>query len=71
MVALSFGAAPKLQAARFLFDANHGQNAGNADWVVDADARNLKWTSTGTTHYLDTTVSPPAKQRDYRVIFAL
>jgi hypothetical protein len=35
-------------AARFLFDADHGQSAGNADWVIDADLHNLSWTSAGT-----------------------
>ena len=35
-------------AARFLFDADHGETAGSADWVIDADVRNLSWTSAGT-----------------------
>ena len=35
-------------AARFLFDADHGQSAGNADWVIDADSHNLTWTAAGT-----------------------
>jgi hypothetical protein len=34
--------------ARFLFDAGHAQSAGNADWVVDADVRNIVWNSSGT-----------------------
>jgi len=35
-------------AARFLFDADHGESAGSADWVIDADLHNLSWTSAGT-----------------------
>ena len=34
--------------ARFLFDAGHAQSAGNADWVIDADVRNIVWNSSGT-----------------------
>jgi len=37
-----------VEAARFLFDADHGESAGNADWVIDADLHNLSWTSAGT-----------------------
>ncbi len=37
-----------MHAGRFLFDADHGQSAGNADWVIDADLHNLGWTSAGT-----------------------
>ena len=49
LVALGLGALAARDglAARFLFDASHGQSAGNADWVVDADLRNLDWTSSG------------------------
>lgn len=39
---------PQLHAARFLFDAGHAETAGNADWIVDADVRNISWTSSGT-----------------------
>lgn len=35
-------------AARFLFDADHGESAGNADWVIDADSHDLGWFNTGT-----------------------
>ena len=40
--------AANARAARFLFDADHGESAGNADWVIDADLHNLSWTSAGT-----------------------
>ena len=40
--------AANAHAARFLFDADHGQSAGNADWVIDADLHNLTWNSSGT-----------------------
>ena len=40
--------AANAHAARFLFDADHGESAGNADWVIDADLHNLSWTSAGT-----------------------
>src|ERR1017187_7343712 len=40
--------AANAHAARFLFDADHGESAGNADWVIDADLHNLTWTSAGT-----------------------
>jgi hypothetical protein len=40
--------AANVHAARFLFDADHGESAGNADWVIDADLHNLSWTSAGT-----------------------
>lgn len=36
------------QAARFLFDAGHAQTAGNADWIIDADVRNIFWNNSGT-----------------------
>lgn len=36
-----FAAAIPLFAANILFDASHHEMAGNADWVVDADAWNL------------------------------
>ncbi|HVA99114.1 MAG TPA: hypothetical protein VNG53_09480, partial [Bacteroidia bacterium] len=32
---------------KILFDATHGQTAGNADWVIDADSSNVKYTGTG------------------------
>ncbi len=40
--------AANARAARFLFDADHGESAGNADWVIDADLHNLTWNSSGT-----------------------
>ncbi len=40
--------AANAHAARFLFDADHGESAGNADWVIDADLHNLTWNSSGT-----------------------
>ncbi len=40
-------AAP-LFAANILFDASHHEMAGNADWVVDADAWNLPLTAYST-----------------------
>jgi len=30
-------------AQRVLFDARHGQTAGNADWIVDADSSEQEW----------------------------
>lgn len=38
------GAAPA-DAQRVLFDARHGQTAGNADWIVDADSSEQEWLS--------------------------
>ena len=35
-------------AARFLFDAGHAETAGSADWVIDADVRNITWNNSGT-----------------------
>lgn len=35
--ALVFTISPVVAAKRFLFDATHGETAGNADWVVDED----------------------------------
>src|SRR4051812_3309421 len=32
---------------KILFDAGHGQSAGNADWVIDADLHNMGWGSSG------------------------
>ncbi|MEO6883771.1 MAG: T9SS type A sorting domain-containing protein [Bacteroidia bacterium] len=32
---------------KILFDATEGQTAGNADWVIDADAHNVQYTGTG------------------------
>ena len=32
-----------LSAQRVLFDARHGQTAGNADWIVDADSKELSY----------------------------
>lgn len=32
---------------KILFDANHAESAANADWVIDADAHNLGWGSSG------------------------
>ena len=40
--------AANAHAARFLFDADHGESAGNGDWVIDADLHNLGWISAGT-----------------------
>ncbi len=34
---------------KILFDATKAEMAGNADWVIDADAHNLKLTATGIT----------------------
>jgi hypothetical protein len=39
-VALTAGPAA---AQRVLFDARHGQTAGNADWIVDADSSEQEW----------------------------
>jgi chitodextrinase len=36
-------AAPSAEAQRVLFDARHGQTAGNADWIVDADSSLQEW----------------------------
>ncbi len=30
-------------AQRILFDASHGQTAGNADWIIDADSSRQSW----------------------------
>ena len=35
---------PSVEAASFLFDATKAETAGSADWVIDADAHNLKVT---------------------------
>src|SRR4051812_35868345 len=40
---------PASAQTRILFDAAHAQSAGNADWVIDADTRNLGWTPNGVT----------------------
>ncbi len=48
LIAVFVCLAANAHAARFLFDADHGQSAGNADWVIDADLHNLSWTSAGT-----------------------
>ena len=34
-------------AVKILFDATKAQTAGNADWVIDADAYNLAWNPNG------------------------
>jgi len=34
---------PPAAAQRVLFDARHGQTAGNADWIVDADSSEQEW----------------------------
>ena len=36
------------QTVKVLFSANKGEQAGNADWVIDADVNNLWVTNTGT-----------------------
>ena len=41
-VALVLAAGPS-RAQRVLFDARHGQTAGNADWIVDADSSQQIW----------------------------
>lgn len=42
LVALAAALAPPPAASqRVLFDARHGQTAGNADWIVDADSSEL------------------------------
>jgi hypothetical protein len=33
---------------KILFDASKAESAGNADWVIDADTFNLRWTSVAT-----------------------
>jgi hypothetical protein len=33
---------------KILFDATKAETAGNADWVIDADAFDIKWTATAT-----------------------
>ncbi len=38
---LALGPGPAGAGARVLFDASHRENAGNADWVIDADAWDL------------------------------
>jgi hypothetical protein len=40
--------AANAHAARFLFDADHAESGNNADWVIDADAHNISWLSSGT-----------------------
>ena len=40
LIAMAFS--PRVRAASFLFDATKAEMAGNADWVIDADAHNLK-----------------------------
>ena len=48
MTLLVLVAAPPLFASNILFDASHHEMAGNADWVVDADAWNLSMTAYST-----------------------
>jgi len=36
-------AVPRADAQRVLFDASHGQTAGNADWIIDADTSDQVW----------------------------
>ncbi len=43
LVAAAALAAPPAAAQRVLFDARHGQTAGNADWIVDADSSLQEW----------------------------
>jgi len=42
---LLIAAARPTLAQRVLFDARHGQTAGNADWIVDADRSEQVWLS--------------------------
>lgn len=43
LVAFAILAARPGAAQRVLFDASHGQTAGNADWIVDADSSQQPW----------------------------
>lgn len=46
LIGLALSLNIKAQTVKVLFDATSAQMAGNADWVIDADTRNLK-TGTG------------------------
>jgi len=41
LVVVALAAPPAAAGARVLFDASHRENAGNADWVIDADSWDL------------------------------
>jgi len=43
LLSLSIALAAPAKAQRVLFDARHGQTAGNADWIVDADSSQQVW----------------------------
>lgn len=47
MISIFFASQSNGQTVRVLFDASSAQMAGNADWVIDADTRNLKTGSGG------------------------
>ncbi|MDQ7015189.1 MAG: hypothetical protein Q9N68_02315 [Gammaproteobacteria bacterium] len=42
VITLSLSLSP-VYAQRILFDASHGQTAGNADWIIDADGSMQSW----------------------------
>ena len=50
-------AAP-VSAGKILFDGTSGQSDASADWVVDADAWNLDWYSSGDCHTTGTESNP-------------
>ncbi len=57
-------AATPAAAQRVLFDARHGQTAGSADWIVDADSSRQVWsdyrcTRTGRHHSAQRFPTPP------------
>ena len=46
-ISVLFSIQSQAQTIKILFDASSAQMAGNADWVIDADTRNLKTGSGG------------------------
>ncbi|TCJ12120.1 T9SS type A sorting domain-containing protein [Flaviaesturariibacter flavus] len=44
LCAALLGTTPSFAQVKVLFDATKAQTAGNADWVIDADLRDLGWT---------------------------
>lgn len=47
VISVLFSIQSQAQTVKILFDASSAQMAGNADWVIDADTRNLKTGSGG------------------------
>ncbi len=63
---LAVGRFVSAEPIRLLFDARHGQTAGAADWIVDADSSELYWDTfrcqPGTYHHSAQRVPTPAQE---------